>query len=650
MLAARQQLSKRLIESFNGLRGLAVLFVMGYHWFPMTIRGGYLGVVIFLMLSGYLVTDQFLYQVRQTGQVDVFAFYKRRVSRLYPPLIFFMLLLSTWAVFLQRGLLQGYRGGFFATLLGYNNLWQISREVAYFDQFGLPSVFTHLWTLSLEIQFYLIWPWVIFLIARFLKGRVRPIVGLVSGGLAVVSAVWMAVLYALTSNITRVYYGPDTRVSAFLMGAFLAAVFNRNRLMALPNLLPVRLRRILAGASLAVILLNLVFLPGTSGLTYFIGMTVFGLAVWIHMALSASPDTVIGQLWANPVLLFFGRRAYSFYLWQFALQVVARDLFAKTPLPTFAAWLVQVFFLVALTELTYRLVEQGQDWLGKVRLALRRPQSKQAVRVWIAAAFSLLFGIATVAALIVAPAGENEQIEEMKRRLQENAALTQAGKPGQTVNRPRQEAKPQEGAKQPQTSQAVRGDQKPETVSKGDSNRTTDPVLTAYPELALTPEQTRQASQLKLLAIGDSVLQMSAHSLQSFFPKAEFDASVSRQFAEGLALLSAHEKAGTLPEHVLYALGTNGILNEDQLDTLAERFPQVQFYFLNVVTKQPWEVDVNALLAQAVQKHDHFHLIDWHGFAKNHPEYFYDDGTHPNEAGTPFYGQYVAKSLLEQLK
>lgn len=639
MKAALAKNSRRQIDSFTGLRGLAVLFVMFYHWLPDVVPGGFLGVCVFLFLSGYLVTDQFLAELHHKNRISVGSFYLRRLRRLYPPLLFFLLVMTTLLLFVQPELLSGYRGGFFSTLFGVNNFWQISQDFSYFDRFTKTQVFTHLWTLGLELQFYLLWPWVVLLVARITeneRGRRKLLAG-VCAVLSLVSALIMAVLFLRGISVTRVYYGLDTRMFGFLMGGLLACFFGRNHLMQLAKVLRPDLLRWGTLVSSILFLILMIVTPGTKGVTYLGGMFVFTLILLVLSALAASQETWLGRGLSNGVFLFLGKRSYSLYLWQYALMVLLDHMFLRTPLPRGAAILMQTFFLLILAECTYRLMEQkGMRWIPEMARALRYPHQRRSLAGLVAFGISVVLLLTTVVGLVRAKPADQTEVAEMKKRLEENAQIFSS----QHVPQPSRAASVQEpaaSAKRPAGAEATQ----PATEVGGQNAD----VLAEFPDLKLTQAQLQKAQKLPIFAVGDSVLQMCGQSLQEFFPQMYIDATVSRQFEDGLAVLQQKKEEGSLPGTILYALGTNGVLTSGQIEKLSKQFPECQIYLLTIVTDQPWESKVNALLQEGVKDAPNLHLVDWHGFAKG-KNFFYADGTHPNPTGTPYYAQFIAHGIL----
>lgn len=219
----------RFITGYSGLRALAVIGVILYHLDPNTFIGGYLGVPIFFVLSGYLVTDHMLKSYAQQGSYNNRHFYINRIKKLYPQLITLLWLCSAYIFVFQRNLLAKLNQVVMTNLLSVYNFWQISNGQSYFERFAAnESPFTHLWTMSIEGQFYILWPLVIFLLVKFVKKKKN--IFWILFGLSIASALEMMVLYLTGADINRIYYGTDTRFFALGLGASLAVIWPVERL------------------------------------------------------------------------------------------------------------------------------------------------------------------------------------------------------------------------------------------------------------------------------------------------------------------------------------------------------------------------------------------------------------------------------------
>nr|WP_223804675.1 acyltransferase [Lactococcus protaetiae] len=258
---------KRYITGFNGLRTVGVLAVILYHIWPNTIRGGFLGVVLFFVLSGYLVTDSLLREYDKNQSINFLKFWGRRLKRLYPLLITVFLVVTPYILFFQRNLWQGLRSEFLSAIFSVQNWWQISQGSSYFANIAGASPFKHIYYLAIEGQFFLIWPLVLFILIKFVKSRGKNFV--IANIIAFISLVLMIIMFRPDTDPTRVYYGTDTRLFSLMMGASLAFIWPLNKLSKKINQRGVKLGlQLTIGVSL-VLLVAYFFMPAESAVTYY---------------------------------------------------------------------------------------------------------------------------------------------------------------------------------------------------------------------------------------------------------------------------------------------------------------------------------------------------------------------------------------------
>lgn len=614
---------------------------MLYHWFPDVIRGGYLGVVLFLMLSGYLVTSGMLSEFYRDGRLRVGHFYAKRFKRLYPPLVFFLLVLSTWIFIFQPALLESFSGNAISTLLGYNNWFQISQNLSYFDQHGSFNTLTHMWTMALEIQMYVIWPIIFGMVAMAGRHRLRRLLGSVSILLTALSYLTMIILYGLTKDVTRVYYGTDTRFAAFALGAFLACLLSRTDIKRSAALFTrVRSGTVAAALTVAMILMML-FMRGDSSFTYYFGLFLFTLLSLPYLVVIADRSTVAGKIYSGRLLCWFGRRSYVLYLWQYAIMMLFRDLFKFTKLSTGAVVLIQLPVLLILSELTYQLTERRFDAVRAFLTAgipsRRRPVLRRRFIVSRAIIFPVILVMVTILTLSIVLPGHSGFKDELKERIA-------GGEPAITFKL---------GVHTDYNTLAsemdiAQGQQRLKGPDSTNIEENFSIATQAFPDLKLTSGQQQWLMNNKITCIGDSISESAKKELGYIMPGITVDAEVSRQFYDGLSILEQMKANNTIQPTILFALGTNAVINDAMLDELSTKFADHTIFLISIVEPSA-EVEkrVNSAFASAVQRHQNLHLIDWYDFAKTKPDIFYEDATHPNIRGSAVYAQFIAKHIAE---
>ena len=389
--------NSRYIPALDGLRTLAVVAVVLYHLNLTWAQGGLLGVTIFFVLSGYLITRLLLNEVAKTGRIDLKSFWIRRIRRLVPAVVTVVFVTCALCTIFNHVMLTKMRPDILPSLLFFNNWWQIAQDVSYFNALGDPSPLTHFWSLAIEEQFYLIWPPL--LLAMVSMHMSKPSTRRVVLGLAAVSAIAMMVLYNPAADPSRVYYGTDTRVFSLLLGAWMAFIPDR-------DLAPVRLAHRLGldrlvGAArhgknaenkqgtkadnaaetapaqpsalvrfwsspASIDVLGVVGLVGlaamvalTNGYTAFQyrgGTLLCSILTLMVIAACVQPQGMVARALSAEPLVWVGKRSYSIYLWHYPLLLLMNPVANISDTPWWQ-YMLQVLVVVAVAEISYRFIE-----------------------------------------------------------------------------------------------------------------------------------------------------------------------------------------------------------------------------------------------------------------------------------------------------
>jgi peptidoglycan/LPS O-acetylase OafA/YrhL len=304
--------AQRYMPGLDGLRALAVLAVIAYHLQPGWAQGGLLGVGMFFTLSGYLITDLLLGQRDAVGHLRLGNFWLRRARRLLPALFLMLAVVVAWVTLLDRSQLPDLRGDVLAAALYVSNWWNIFRNASYFSNFGPPPPLDHLWSLAVEEQFYLVWPFLLWLGLRYVRGRYRLAVLTLVG--AALSATAMALLYQPGVDPTRVYEGTDTRAFGLLVGAALAMVWPSRSLGAG---LALRRRLLLDGAGVVGLVVIALLIWRTDQYSVFLyrgGIVLLSVATVLVVAALAHPASWLGPALGWKPLRWLGVRSYGIFL------------------------------------------------------------------------------------------------------------------------------------------------------------------------------------------------------------------------------------------------------------------------------------------------------------------------------------------------
>lgn len=632
----------RFITGYAGLRALAVVGVILYHLDPNRFMGGYLGVPIFLVLSGYLVTDHMFHSYEEKGSYNNKGFYLRRVKKLYPQMITLLWVCSAYILLFQQNLLNKLNQIVITNLLNVYNFWQIFNGQSYFERFASnESPFIHLWTMSIEGQFYIVWPLVIFLLVKFVKRKNIRFWILTAFTLA--SAIEMAILFKPGVDTSRIYYGTDTRFFSLGLGAMLAVVWPTWKLRQEVKPQDSRLLDIVGAVSLVAILwmaMSPAFNP-VQGFVYRGGMFLFSIVTTIFVAVIAHPGSHWNKWLTNPVFKWIGSRSYGIYLWQFPIMIFFEDKVKDLADHVILYRLIEIALILIVSELSYRFIERPmgkitwtktKEFCGKVA----NLQNTFIVQKAIAVIAAIVFVVGS-AAIIKAPSvkAENVNNSPLARQIKKNRS--QQLKDNKRLIK---QAKEKGGDKQ----------SKAQILSHAKVLARTHPVNKEFEKYGISQVDLQLAQKIRVTAIGDSVMAGSSQNLKRLMPNLIIDAAVSRQLAPTIALFEQYKNQGALYPNVLIGLGTNGPFSMKDVDRLMTIIGNKRHVFwINIhVPSKDWQRPMNDLLQKASQKYKNLTIIDWFDSAHKHNDWLYDDLTHPNPTGSKYYSAQITKTIVEK--
>ncbi len=688
-----QKKQKFYLDGLTGLRGLAMIAIVLYHLFPQVFPGAWLQVQVFLLISAYFASVKLIGQFSQDTERGPLPYIWHRLARLLPPLLF-MLGLLTLFLLPQPGILAEFRNSALSSILGLNNVHQLSQGLSYFDVHGRYNLLKHLWMLSLEMQYSLIWPLLVFLLARSCKKQMGPrqsqiqlrrLIAWTAFGLSLLSALLMLVLYLTGTPVIRLYYGTDTRLFGYLLGALLAALLSKRQLSSLPRILPKNWAP-LPYVLFTLLLVPLVLVPAESSFAYCGGILAYTLLTLVFLPFAAGHQGLLGRLFLSAPLQYIGRRAYHIYLWQHALQELFRYYFAYSRAPFILPLLLQLLLLALLAELSYRLFEQPRQCRSLVLLLRRRVFPNKAierVKVLLCLLLCCTVPLCFVYSFFIP---QQDFRKELEQRLQEAQKLQDKQRQEhaqQQAQKTSESPSPQAGQSSaskdantevsptpPAASQASQASVSEATVPAndpgarsferdwknllsqwgqglGEASKNIPAAVENYPQLALTEAEARAAASMPITVEGDSVFLCGADYWGSLFPLMQYESRVSRQMPDGVQTLKTMAQQGTLQPVVIFALGTNGINDFQGLEELISENRDHLFFLVSVVLPESQvEQAVNAAYNRLQARYDNVRLIDWYGFAKGSSELFYPDATHPSPDGSKIYAQFMAKAIV----
>lgn len=642
----------RYMSGLDGLRAFAVMAVVLYHlnidWAP----GGLLGVGIFFVLSGYLITDILAGQWERHRRFDLVDFWIRRARRLLPAMFAMVILVVLWCLVVDHSRLPALAGDVPAALLYVSNWWFIFHKVSYFESFGPASPLGHLWSLAVEEQFYLIWPLLLALGLKFLPKRINLAGWILS--LAAISALLMAVLYEPGSDPSRVYYGTDTRIFALLIGASLAIVWPSAKLKARVSN---QARTVLDVVGVGTLFLLGWMIWHTNEYQPFLyrgGMVLIAIITALLIAVLAHPASRLAIILGCKPLRWLGKRSYGLYLWHFPVIILSTSQVSTTE-PSIIKSIIQVAVSLLLAELSWRYVEQPIRYNGFRSLRLKYRLQHMTSRAWLhSAVIVVVFVLASTAishlittdkqetavaqnavnqAQVITPAPKN-----VSSHATTDSTHTESAKSGTSTDQPTEDPKAtiehSPESKQPTTETSKTG------TEEKKSNAT-------HQEPAKTPE-IDTISGKGISAIGDSVMLDVAPYLSEAMPGIVIDGKIGRQLTEASGVVQQLSRNGQLGHKVILELGTNGSFTKEQLDDLLSDLKSdsvKKIIVVNTRVPRPWESVVNQALSDAAAEDSRITIIDWYSASAGQDSYFAPDGVHLNPSGARAYAALVVKAL-----
>ena len=614
---------RRYITGLDGIRAIAVIMVLAYHLKLALFKSGFLGVTVFFVLSGYLITGILISEVEEEGTIDLKNFWLRRIRRLVPAVMSMAVVIIFVSAVVNRIIFTKGCKDFLASVLGFNNWWQIFNKVSYFEAAGVPSPFTHCWSLAIETQFYLIYPLILLGIYKLAKsrGEGRAKRGLLFAGvtllLALISVILMIVLFDPQQDASRVYYGTDTRAFSLLFGALLAILWDYRMV---PRRLSASVNMVLGSVSFAVLLVMTIAINGSSNFWYR-GGQFFGTILTVLMVYAVSGrKTWLSRFLSNPVLKWIGDRSYSIYLWHYPIIL----LISKGIKASWWITLIEIVLSVVLAELSYRFIETPirHGIIGEYLNILRsRPRSRQekkrqvqvARRSLKVMAGTFVVTVSLILCMVFVP--KKNALDTLQKR----------------------EAKAEETGKMTEeqlAKQNAKGSESDDTICTAD----------------LTDDEILEG--LNLLLIGDSIAVDVTDDFYEIFPNSVSDTKIGRITSLGKQVLDSYiDEKKWEGEGVIFASLSNSPIN-GELEAIREKIGKDMPLFLTTVRipHDTFEDESNSKIKKFVEENDHTYLIDWYAASEGHDEYFDADDTHLLSAGAKAYAKCIKEAVLDAYK
>jgi len=578
----------RYIPAIDGLRAVAVVAVMLYHLGFSWIPGGFLGVDLFFVISGYVITRLLLDSIARSGGLDLRAFYKARIRRLLPPLAFMIIATSIYIGIWAPETMRRFVTDSPFALLGGMNWWLVFRHTDYFDSIARPPLLQHTWSLGVEAQFYLVWPLILLLVLRYFgKNRIPGaalFIAAVSGiALLVVS---FQVDAASASQISHVYFGTDTHSIGLFLGAALAVSWIPQNLKESVNQ---RAQDFIDGIGIfgfIGMIATFLFINENDPTLYKLAFPLAGVFGCAIITSIVHPASRFAPILSSKVMVWIGERSYAIYLWHWVVFQVTRpsvDLEGST----WALFMLRILIVFALADISLRLVELPirsglvEYWFKGMKYRTKKVQLRQKSILGLAATFVVI----TLSAISV------HAIDQSDRAM----ALVK-----DEINQP----------------------------------------------VEMSPQIDSPTNAPGLWVTGDSVILGIRHELDSRQHISLINARVGRQASELIDVMT-HDKLNMAGAPVIFNLGNNNKLTEAQVISIFEEVKdQPQIIVVNTAVPRGWRDENNALIAKYSLQYGAV-VVDWAAISFGHPEYFAPDGVHLVPAGVRAYVDAITLHLSQ---
>jgi len=573
----------RYIPAIDGLRAVAVIAVMLYHLGFTWIPGGFLGVDLFFVISGYVITRLLLDSIQRSGGLDLRAFYIARIRRLLPPLVFMIITTTVVVGLWAPDTMRRFLGDTPFALFGGMNWWLVFRQTDYFEAIGRPPLLQHTWSLGVEAQFYLVWPLILLLVLRYFGKNKIPGAALL---IAAFSGIALLVLSlqidaASGSKVSHVYFGTDTHSIGLFLGAALAVRWVPQNLQ---ETVTRKAQDFIDGIGIfgfLGIIAAFLFIDETDPTLYKLAFPLAGIFGCAIITSIVHPASRFAPILSSKPFIWIGERSYAIYLWHWVVFQVTRpdyDLEGSQ----WALTSLRILIVFALADISLRLVELPiriglvDYWFKGMKYRTKRVQLRQ--RAGVLLIVLAIFGSAISVASNAIVQGD-KQLAELKEQL----------------------------------------------------------------EAPLNPVETN-STEPGLWVTGDSVILGIRFELDALQDIGLINARVGRQAPELLEVIT-NDKVNMGNSPIVFNLGNNNKLTEEQVAAIFEEIKgQPRIVVVNTAVPRPWRDDNNALIAKYASVYGAY-LVDWASISNGRGEYFGSDGVHLAPAGVRAYVEAITSQL-----
>ena len=578
----------RYIPAIDGLRAVAVIAVLLYHLGISWIPGGFLGVDLFFVISGYVITRLLLDSIQRSGGLDLRAFYIARIRRLLPPLLFMIittaLFVSVWAPDTIKRFLTDAPFSIFGAM----NWWLVFRHTDYFESIGRPPLLQHTWSLGVEAQFYLLWPLILLLVLRFLGKNKIPGTALLIASFSGISLLLLSLRIdsADAAQVSHVYFGTDTHSIGLFLGAALAVKWVPQNLSEEVNK---KAQDFIDGIGIfgfLGILATFLFINESDPTLYKLAFPLAGIFGCAIITSVVHPASRFAPILSSRIMVWIGERSYAIYLWHWIIFQITRPAFDLEGSP-WALFTLRILLVLALSDISLRLVELPirtgalEYWFKGMKYRTKEVRRRQKLL--------LTFGAISLIAITTFASAH-----------------------------------------------AINTNSRAQNILTAELEEVTAPI---------SDSSTVASGSKGLWVTGDSVILGIRHELDLRENVGLINARVGRQASELLDVIIG-DRAKMPDSTIILNLGNNNKLTREQVVNIFEEIKnQPKIIVVNTAVPREWRADNNALIREVISNYPNTYLVDWESISLGRPEYFAPDGVHLVPTGVIAYVDAITQYL-----
>lgn len=575
-------MNRKYLPGLDGIRAIAVIAIIIFHLNPKWLPGGFLGVDTFFVISGYLIAMLLINEYEKTGTINILQFWIRRMKRLFPPVLFMILIVIQYIIFFDQSLLYQLKKDAIAALLYISNWWYIFDGLSYFESFEARPL-EHLWSLAIEEQFYLLFPLILILMLnKWSKKNILLLFFVVS----ILSAILMSTLYDPAANVSRIYFGTDTRLQTLLLGVMCAFIWPAFKLKRDAPRILVVIIDFLGFIGLIVLMYSIYKLSEHSAFLFNGGFYVLGIFTVLIIMAAVHPSSIMSRLLGIKPLTVIGKYSYSLYLWHYPVIVLMQKHFVQGQVPIYIH-ISSVILTIVLAVFSYKLIERPYRLNGLKVFTI------MSIKNFITVIVTLYLCISTPYLLSVVKAEQPQMDHEITK-----------------------------------------------TISNIPDIKRISP---------LTPDETTEqiVKNSTPLLIGDSVLVDINNQLKEVLPNATVDGEVGRNIYKALNVADKYQAFNHKDGIVILFIGTNGDFQDVQMNILLSKFDKAQVFLVTSRVPKDYEAHVNEEMYKAARLYKNVHIMDWYEASQGHTEYFAPDGIHLEYPGSKRMVSLIYEALID---